>query len=72
MSPRGDLETSARLLWQCLADTGGEFEIGHVTDANMWAADVALRARLRMRTEGFLAVRGMVPPAPYIHNGSLL
>jgi GNAT superfamily N-acetyltransferase len=67
-----DSETTTRLLWQCLADAGGEFEISHVTGANMWAADVALRARLRMRTEGFLAVRGLAPPAPYIHNGSLL
>jgi len=67
-----DAGTASRLLWQCLADAPGEFEIAHVTTANMWAADVALRARLKMRTEGFLAVRGMAPPAPYIHNGSLL
>jgi GNAT superfamily N-acetyltransferase len=67
-----DCETASRLVWQCLGDADGEFEIGHVTSANMWAADIALRARLRMRTEGFLAVRGMAPPAPYIHNGPLL
>jgi GNAT superfamily N-acetyltransferase len=67
-----DTGTASRLLWQCLADADEEFEIGHVTSANMWAADIALRARLKMRTEGFLAVRGMAPPAPYIHNGPLL
>jgi GNAT superfamily N-acetyltransferase len=67
-----DREIASRLLWQCLADAADEFEIGHVTSANIWAADIALRARLRMRAEGFLAVRGMAPPAPYIHNGPLL
>jgi len=67
-----DSGTASRLLWQCLAEAAGEFEIGHVTSANMWAADVALRARLKLRTEGFLAVRGMAPPACYIHNGPLL
>ena len=43
-----------------------------MTSANMWAADVALGARLRMRTRGFLGVRGMVPPTTYIHSGPLL
>jgi hypothetical protein len=38
----------------------------------MWAARVALDARLTMRTEGFLGVRGMAPPGNYIHSGPLL
>jgi GNAT superfamily N-acetyltransferase len=64
--------TAARLLWECLAGADGHFEVSHVTSANMWAADIALRSRLSMGTRGFLGVRGMVPPAPYIHSGPLL
>ena len=64
--------TAARLLWECLAGADGPFEVSHVTTANMWAADIALRARLSMATSGFLGVRGLAPPAPYIHCGPLL
>jgi hypothetical protein len=64
--------TATRLLWECLAGADGHFEVSHVTSANMWAADIALRARLSMGTRGFLGVRGMAPPAPYIHCGPLL
>ena len=28
--------------------------------------------RLEIRTEGYLALRGMAPPAPYLHHGALL
>lgn len=61
-----------RLLWEALARAGESFEIPHVTTANSWAVDVAMAARLAMSTRGYLAVRGMAPPAPYVHNGSLL
>jgi len=67
-----DEETATRLLWECLAGITGEAAVPHVTSFNMWAADVALRARLALRHEGFLGVRAMAPPAPYIHNGPLL
>jgi GNAT superfamily N-acetyltransferase len=67
-----DEATAERLLWECLAGATGPFEVTHVTSANLWATDVALRARLAMRTRGFLGVRAMAPPAPYIHSGPLL
>ena len=44
----------------------------HVTGANDWAVDVGLAARLDLRQEGYLACRGMKPPAPYLHNGAFL
>lgn len=66
-----DEETATQLLWECLAGATDEFEISHVTTANPWAIDVAMAARLSMSTSGYLAVRGMSPPAPYIHNGAL-
>lgn len=67
-----DEPTATRLLWECLAGIAGQVAIPHVTSFNMWAADVALRARLALRHEGFLGVRAMAPPAPYLHNGPLL
>jgi len=67
-----DEPTATRLLWECLAGIKDEVTIPHVTSFNMWAADVALRARLSLRHEGFLGVRAMDAPAPYIHNGPLL
>ena len=33
---------------------------------------VGLAAGLTVRTEGYLGIRGMRPPAPYLHNGALL
>lgn len=67
-----DEATARRLLWECLAGAEGDFAVSHVSSANLWAARVALDARLTMRTEGFLGVRGMAPPVSYIHNGPLL
>jgi hypothetical protein len=67
-----DEAAATRLLWECLASTGGPASLPHVTSFNMWAADVALRARLALRHDGYLGTRGMAPPSPYIHNGPLL
>jgi len=64
--------TAARLLWTALADAGEEASVFHVTAANEWAIDVGLAARLELHTEGYLGLRGMAPPAPYLHNGALL
>ena len=46
--------------------------VAHVTAANQWALDVGLAARLELHQEGYLGLRGMKPPAPYVHNGALL
>lgn len=64
--------TATRLLWAAIADGGDEQTLGHVTAANEWAIDVGMAARLELHQEGFLALRGMKPPAPYVHNGALL
>ena len=50
----------------------GRREIGHVTAANEWAVDVGMAARLELHQEGYLALRNMKPPAPYLHNGTFL
>jgi GNAT superfamily N-acetyltransferase len=64
--------TATRLLWAAVADGGEEQTIRHVTAANEWAIDVGMAARLELHQEGYLALRGMKPPAPYVHNGALL
>jgi GNAT superfamily N-acetyltransferase len=64
--------TAARLLWAVLADAEGEVLVPHLTAANPWAVDIGLTARLELHQEGFLGLRGMKPPAPYVHNGALL
>ena len=64
--------TATRLLWEALASSDGPTEIGHVTAANEWAVDVGMAARLHLHQEGYLALRDMRPPAPYLHNGVFL
>ncbi|WP_460798224.1 GNAT family N-acetyltransferase [Nocardioides pacificus] len=66
--------TAADLLWEALASTppGACVDVRHVTAANPWAIDVGLAARLSLHQSGYLALRGMAPPAPYLHHGSLL
>ena len=64
--------TAQRLLWAVLADCPGEAFVPHLTAANHWAIDVGLAARLDLRQSGYLALRGMKPPAPYVHHGALL
>lgn len=64
--------TATRLLWTALADGAAETTIGHVTGANQWVLDVGFAARLTLKQDGFLGVRGMKPPAPYVHHGALL
>jgi GNAT superfamily N-acetyltransferase len=64
--------TAARLLWECLAASGESVRVPHVTAANEWAIDVGLAARLDLVQEGYLALRDMRLPAPYLHHGSLL
>lgn len=63
--------TAQRLLWECLArtDPGRPVEVGHVTSAQEWAIDVGMAARLEVHQRGYLALRHMKPPAPYLPSG---
>lgn len=62
------------LLWEAVANSAPDaaYEIAHVSAANEWAIDVGLAVRLAPATEGYLALRGLAPPMPYLHNGALL
>ena len=64
--------TAIRLLWAALADGPAEASIAHVTGANQWVLEVGFAARLELHQDGFLGLRGMKPPAPYVHHGALL
>ena len=66
--------TATRMLWAALAlvPPGERVEIAHVTAANQWALDVATAGRLSIGTAGHLALRGLRPPAPYLHHGTFL
>jgi GNAT superfamily N-acetyltransferase len=66
--------TATDLLWECLAATSPAQPVivRHVTAANEWALDVGLAARLEVWTSGYLALRGMKPPMPYVHSGHFL
>jgi GNAT superfamily N-acetyltransferase len=64
--------TATRLLWQVVADGPDEQVIGHLTAANAWAVDVGMAARMELHTEGYLGLRQLAPPTPYVHNGALL
>ena len=66
--------TAEKLLWEALASSmpGTEISVHHVTAANAWALDVGLAARMSIHQNGYLCVRQMKPPAPYLHHGSLL
>ncbi|MCB8956184.1 MAG: GNAT family N-acetyltransferase [Nocardioides sp.] len=64
--------TATRLLWAALAEGPELATVAHVTGANPWVLDVGFAARLELHQEGYLGLRGMKPPAPYVHNGALL
>lgn len=66
--------TGTDLLWEALAGSTPETActIGHVTPENEWAIDVGLAARLELRTWGYLALRSMKPPRPYLPSGHFL
>lgn len=69
-----DRRTAARLVWEAFASSapGATVSLHHVTAANEWAIDVGMAARLSLHQSGYLALRHMAPPSPYVHHGSLL
>ena len=66
--------TAAALMWEGLAASDPEVpvESGHISPANQWALDVAMAARLQIHARGFLALRRMADPAPYVPHPAFL
>ena len=69
-----DRRSASTLAWEALAAStpGQPAVIAHVTAANEWAVDVGMAARLDLHQRGYLAVRHMNPPTPYLPHGALL
>jgi hypothetical protein len=66
--------TATDLAWAALAgsDPDEPVDIAHVTAENEWIIDVGIAARMEVHQRGYLALRGMKPPRPYLHHGSFL
>ncbi|MEV4616386.1 GNAT family N-acetyltransferase [Kitasatospora sp. NPDC049258] len=65
---------ATRLLREALARVpdGAEARVEHLTAEQEWAVDVGLELGLTVETHGYLALRGMRPPMPYIPDRGLL
>ena len=63
-----------RLLWSALARSSPDtaLDFGDITAEQQWAIDVALAAGLSVHNEGYLCLRHMRPPAPYLPSGHFL
>lgn len=66
--------TARDVMWEALGSSapGSTVAVHHITAVNEWAIDVGMAARLSLHQSGYLCLRGMKPPAPYLHHGSLL
>jgi len=65
---------ATELLWETLAASSPDAPatISHVTAANEWAVDVGTACHLALHTRGYLGLRGMKPPTPYLHSPHFL
>ncbi len=66
--------TASALVWEALAgsDPAQSLTIKHISANNAWLMDVALAAGLSIHQSGYLGVRHLAPPAPYVPHGALL
>ena len=66
--------TATDLLWETLAASSPEepCTIGHISAQNEWAIDVGMAARMDLNLSGYLGLRGMKPPMPYLPCGHFL
>lgn len=66
--------TAQDVMWEAIGSSppGSTVAVHHITAANEWAIDVGLAARLSVHQSGYLCLRQMKPPSPYLHHGSLL
>jgi GNAT superfamily N-acetyltransferase len=63
-----------KLLWEVLARSmpAQDIDVRNITVENEWALDIGLAAGLSLETRGYLCLRGMRPPAPYVASGVYL
>ncbi|MFE1318545.1 GNAT family N-acetyltransferase [Kitasatospora phosalacinea] len=65
---------AVRLLREALSrvPVGTEANVSFLTAEQEWAVDVGLDLGLSLSTRGYLGLRGMRPPMPYVPNGGYL
>ncbi|MEU6170594.1 GNAT family N-acetyltransferase [Streptantibioticus parmotrematis] len=65
---------ASRLLTAALlaVPRGTDARVGFLTADQQWAVDVGLAAGLTPANSGYLCLRGMRPPAPYVPSGTFL
>lgn len=65
---------AVRLLREALARVPEDTEatVGFLTAEQEWAVDVGLELGLSLTNRGYLALRGMRPPVPYLPGGAFL
>jgi GNAT superfamily N-acetyltransferase len=65
---------ASRLLTEALLriPVGTEATVSNATGEQDWAVDACLTAGLSVSTRGYLALRGMRPPSPYLPSGAYL
>jgi GNAT superfamily N-acetyltransferase len=66
--------TATDLLWESLAAASPDepCSVDHLTAPQEWAVDVGMAARMELHTRGYLALRHMKPPMPYLPSGHFL
>lgn len=69
-----DTDSAVTVLWAALAESDPASPCGfhNLTAEQEWAVDVGLQAGMELHNRGFLALRSMPPPAPYIPSGHFL
>lgn len=67
-----DEETAAELLTSVLGEGPDRPLVPHLAGSQTWALRLGLEVGLEPQVTGYLAVRGMRPPVPYVPHGSLL
>ena len=67
-----DVARPRRVVGDDEAELGEQISVRHITAANAWALAVGLAARMAIHQNGYLCLRQMSPPTPYLHHGSLL
>jgi GNAT superfamily N-acetyltransferase len=65
--------TAQQLLWEAMASAGEEpMTVANLTADQEWALDVGLAAGLRVRNQGYVALRHMKAPVAYVPSGHFL
>jgi GNAT superfamily N-acetyltransferase len=74
MLAASDRDAASLVLWDALAASAEDTvtDMHNLTGSQAWAIDIGLAAGLELHNRGYLALRAMAPPVPYIPSGHFL